>query len=479
MSGPALVAPAELVRHLPAQKDQTTLRPDAAMREQLNPDLEIDRDLAGQSQIPRSFTVHRASAGPLPDHCLALWDDEEQLLPPGHPGAGYVARTYGAGAAEVVHHLKGDPTALFGIPILEVEDAAGLQLRHVMIEPRVFHRDCPEKVPARTMVIIPELAVLHYPRCLRPGLPPALAMRHALPARGCVERRAYLQAREKLETAEALAAFGVLFRHYSFNEELFRLDALMRNLPWTLEEHPGMQRYRDLLETQIGHLRGGAGHWYATQSPAAGVEVDLYVRGIAANPKLMPVRLQWLVDECRARGYRRVAEYGSVEGVSLFHLVQQAADIEWHGFEANLATVARGRELAAQAGLGEKFHLHPMSEPCEPFDAIALFEVLEHNSEEEGAELLRAATARVRPGGTVFVTTPWGNWSAFDDHTRDLRLRKDHVLAFTVARMERFLAKYARAEPGSIRVERVQNPALHEWNSWCFAHFTVREVARP
>lgn len=453
-----------------------------------------DLELATQLNAFRSLDVQEATDGLLKDHKVILWFKEERFIPPGHVAQAYVEHTYGKPDEYLINAYKNDPTVLFGIPILEVEDEEGFVLRHVYIEPRVFHKDCPPEVPIKTMVVLPELAVLHRSRCFEHKENPAIAMAHAVPERGGLERNAFLRFREALETSEALSAFDTLFRHYSLNEELFRLDAWMKYLPFTLEEHPRMKFYRDMLEKQIGHLRGSASKWYAEGSPSAGIQLDTYVKGICTNPGSMPHRLQWLVTECRAKGYKKVAEYGSIEGVSLFHLIMHAADIEWHGFEVNPKNVKRGYELVKEAevpfpGLEAKFHLHEMRDyrferddslSKQSYDAVALFEALEHNSTEEGAELLAKAERLVKPGGTVFITTPWGNWSAWDEHTRDLELRKDHVNAYTVARMEKFLyenggcvEKQSRRLIKNLKVEKVLNPSLHENNAWVHASYTI------
>ncbi len=418
-------------------------------------------------------------------HHLVLWSAaEERLAPIGHPGLAYAMNRYGPSNMELVKEQLKDPSIIFGVPILEVEDEEGHVLKHVHLEPRLYHRDCPEVVPARTLVVIPELSVLHRPLALG-TLNPADAVRMAEPSRGVLERWAFLKAREAVEVEEAFRAFEVLFKHYSLNEELCRLDEFMKKLPFTLEEHPGMEKYRGLLEQQIGHLRKGAKNWYQNGSPAAGIGLVDYVQGICANPGLMPHRLRWLVAECRARGYKKVAEYGSIEGVSLFHLIQIAPDIEWHGFEVNPDTVKIGLKLAADAGLSDRFHLHVMGVEehaalMGSFDAVALFEALEHNDENDGAKLLHAAERMVRrPDGAVFITTPWGNWSAFDDATRDVTLRKDHINAYTEKRMRDFLNTHAFLKPESLKVARIHNPSLHEYNSWVFAEYLMADWVRP
>ena len=439
-------------------------RPDLELMTQIN----SFRSISSRSLEPRSPAL-------LNNHKCVAWTGEERFIPPGHIAEKYVKDAWGAIDEGLLESLKDSPTVIFGIPILEVEDEAGTILRSVRIEQRVFHKDCPEEVPFHTMVILPQLGLLQRVRAHSFSNNPAMVMQHATPDRGVLERNLFLRARELVETNEAFAAFDTLFRHYSTNEELCRLDEWMKHLPYTLEEHPKMAYYREMLETQIGHLRKGAAEWYANSSPCAGIDLR-YVTRICTLPGLMPVRLQWLVAECRKKGYKSVAEYGSVEGVNLFHLIQLANDIEWHGFETNLVAVARGHELAREARLGERFRLAPLAAVVvhkRQFDAVALFEVLEHNSEEEGAKVLRDAESLVRPGGEVFITTPWGNWSAWDEKTRVLELRKDHINAQTVSRMTKFLTKHSRMVPRTLEVRKVDNPTLHEANAWVFARYLL------
>lgn len=448
-------------------KAARSIRPDLFLRKDLNP----------------SRRIESIDCPTLPDHRCAIWAEEEQLIPKWHPAADFIARTYLYTGSDTLEALKNDPSVLFGVPILEVEDATGKVLRSMRVEARVFHKDCQEEVPPRTMLLIPELALLRYVKgsaALEAGNT-QLAFQLSKPDRGVLERNVFLQARAGVETAEALQAFDVLFRHYSLNEELWRLDEWMhRFLPFDLEEHPGMARYKALMETQIGHLRRGARHHYETDTRDCPINVEEYISKIVPSNSLMPLRLRWLMLACRDAGHKKVAEYGAIEGVSLFYLLKHCEEIEWHGFEANPAIAEKGRALAREAGITSGFNLHSMERSVlKPFlgtfDAVALFEALEHNNESDAVALLKDAEALCRTGGHIFITTPCGNWSAWDDRTRIIELQKDHVNVFTVARMERFLERYARMEPGSLKVAKVDNVAsLHENNAWTFSRYILR-----
>ncbi|TAL42482.1 MAG: hypothetical protein EPN91_08865 [Salinibacterium sp.] len=367
------------------------------------------------------------------------------------------------------------------VPVFYVSDAKGHQLDAVRFEPRIVKEGTSN---LQMVASASQYWVLSRPQACIEFEKGNYERAMALASMGdtALHRNVFLKARAALETREAFEAFKVLFRHMSFSEELWRLERLMEYLPFDLEEHEGMVEFHELMRAQIGHLRGDASRinagairkHYAEDSPfAEGVNEDY------ANVVLLTTRLKWLIDECRKNGYARVAEYGSINGTSLFPLLNRAPDIEWHGFEVSEKCIAEGRRLALEVGK-ENFNLHPMREFYErgPFDAVALFEVLEHNDPESGQAIVQDCLLRLRVGGTLFITTPCGNWSGWSEECRDLMLKKDHILAFTPARMATFLGEAVRDIVGCsfelMKCERVENEDLQEANAW--VHAQVRRL---
>lgn len=299
-------------------------------------------------------------------------------------------------------------------------------------------------------------------------------------------QRVTLKAREAQNTAEALVAFERLYVHYSLNEELWRLGQVFKNLPYDLEEHPRVLELHAQYRRQIGHL-DDVRRWYAEGSPGEVIN-DWYVE----NAKRVPsTRLKWVAGECARLGYARVVELGALDGSSLFPLMAMVPEITWHGVEVSRVAVAHGKMLAAKHGVLD-LNLHHVksfksfaTQVMEAesgrytvgtarsnlyrFDAALLLEVLEHNPPEEGRAILNDAVACVQPGGRVFISTPCGNWSAFDRKTQDLELPKDHILSFTPKRMRELLESLPYAK--DIEVERVENPAYSDNNAWVFASF--------
>ena len=298
------------------------------------------------------------------------------------------------------------------------------------------------------------------------------------PLKRTLARRHFLQRRDKQDADVAFEAFDKLFTYYSLHEELDRLRLMMKQLPYALEEDPRMERYRELLEVQVGHLaleqQGGAFDWYAHGSPSEVVSAD-FARTQRCD-SAGAYRLRWLADECRKLDAKRVLEMGSVDGFSLFQLMNYAPEIQWEGLEVSAAAVAHGNEIAGVTGHPLKLHhapegffdwVHVNPRRRRNYDAAALFEILEHNTEVTNITLVYAALAALAPRGHLFISTPHGNWSAFDEGTRVLELKKDHVRAFTVKRMRRFLTQFPELEVLDVR--EVQNQTLQEANSWCLA----------
>lgn len=384
------------------------------------------------------------------------------------------------------------PSRIFHI-LAHVEDRAGLRCRNYSIEARTVLREwamsndiefgdrgfqrkgmdlvAGEGRGGAPWAVLPEAPILHQPivaAYLDCGdAEGALRLsKNTSVSTNRFDRRLFILARAEVERREAFEAFKVLFKHYSFHEELWRLKEWMKLLPYDLEESPEMEEYRRLLEMQVGHLKLGSDgpkDWYANGSPSEVTNVT-YVMLFVGGANLAP-RFMWLISECRKRGFKKVVEFGSVDGVSLFPLLMVAPDIEWHGVEVNKAAVEHGNKVAKEAGVWDKFHLHhaPSFGEFEAgvlYDAAVVFEVLEHNDPDEGRRILKAAESAVKPGGRVFISTPCGNWSAHDESTRIYPLQKDHINVFTEKRMREFLK-----DKKDVFVEVVENPEFSEGNS--------------
>lgn len=115
----------------------------------------------------------------------------------------------------------------------------------------------------------------------------------------------------------------------------------------------------------------------------------------------------------------RILEVGCGEGDLLSHLRGEGFDV------AGAELLREGLDGCLRRPHGALFQCDANRLPFrEEFDAVALFDVLEHLDDDEAA--VRACAAAVRPGGVVMFTVPafdvlWGIWDDWNGHRRRYR----------------------------------------------------------
>lgn len=296
------------------------------------------------------------------------------------------------------------------------------------------------------------------------------------------DKRAFIRARAELDKKKAIDSLWGLFEHMSLHEELSRLGVILKNLPYTVENDPAVAEIKRLYAVQMNHLDKGEADWYANGALAVVINESYVVTPETSTNS----RARWLMDECRKRGFKRVVEFGALDGCNLFPLTQLAPEIEWHGVDINSASVASAKRLSESTGVKINIHNASFGEFSKRivdhgeqlFDAAAIMEVLEHNGEDAGMDLLADVERAVKPGGRVFITTPNGAWSLHEPRTRSLTIPKEHIFCYTPERMRNLLD---RREAKDIEIGVIENPGYWEANSQVFASYIPkdREKATP
>lgn len=415
-------------------------------------------------------------------------------------------------------HLNETEAESVMLPVVTVEDSRGEVPRDQTIETRLLRRSAPFKFDG-SQFVAKNGSLCPIPIFSQP--PPAFyfengdiesAHRLSLPSGGSnnsrIERRIRVMARRELSKRRARDGLWALFEHMSCHEELWRLGEILKHLPYTLDDDPSIAEMRRQYAIQMGHLDGGAGDYY--RDGAFQMIHSLDEAYVHLGEGALAHRCKWLIAECRKRRLKRVLELGSTDGNNLFPMVQTAKDLEFTGVEVSKEAVAHGHELAKATGVaidlrnadsfaafaagvgtercivcGDLARDHgnalryaetgiacggpfPNPNALPKFDAVMLFEVLEHNCPEEGMKLVEAATRCARPGGRVFITTPCGSWSCHDDACWNMEKRKDHISAYSVERMKALLG-----DVKDLEISRVENPMYEEANSWVYASFAA------
>jgi 2-polyprenyl-3-methyl-5-hydroxy-6-metoxy-1,4-benzoquinol methylase len=142
----------------------------------------------------------------------------------------------------------------------------------------------------------------------------------------------------------------------------------------------------------------------------------------------------------------RVLDVGCGSGVVADVLASLGADVT--AVDSNPAAIAYARSAFVRSNLRfEETTVDDLAVAPDSIDRIYCLEVIEHLDETQGADLLSTFRRALRPGGTVFLTTPnyHGTWPALEFTMDRLGLAPplsghQHVSRFTRSRLRRRLS---------------------------------------
>lgn len=224
------------------------------------------------------------------------------------------------------------------------------------------------------------------------------------------------------------------------NDEPAKAVAVLAQAPWNLQDHPILIEAQKKLEPVVRHMSDPKAYqdFY---------EKDLET-GYVHSPEswLDPEkgglgRVRWVANWINAYAPNcTVMDLGCFDGIVGIPLLLLCPGIKYFGLDIYQKSVDKFRERLKARGLDNRAEIHRIDSISEfkkirkePVDVAIWFEVIEHVPDVVGE--LKRILSHVRPGGQLFVTTPWGSFDAGhppekNDHgtPRDSR---GHVRAMT------------------------------------------------
>jgi 2-polyprenyl-3-methyl-5-hydroxy-6-metoxy-1,4-benzoquinol methylase len=128
--------------------------------------------------------------------------------------------------------------------------------------------------------------------------------------------------------------------------------------------------------------------------------------------KLAP-RFDWLVKEIEKKGHKSVLDLGCADGYLCLTLATRG--IKCKGINLYQPSIELAKERAKD--LPATFEHKDISEVTGEYDAVVVFEVLEHIPEP--LQALQKAFSLVKAGGSLYLSTPGANGAGVEEHIRN------------------------------------------------------------
>lgn len=247
-----------------------------------------------------------------------------------------------------------------------------------------------------------------------------------------------LLVRNELSALQQLKALEALDEYLRLNDSNEQRLVLAQVAPWTLRDHPAWLKLTQKHVEIRKHLTDKQAYQ------------DFYTRHTDAIPfpeDCLPLernvyRAHWLVAKLKGqREYMdrplEVMELGAFDGNIAIPVLQNVPGTCYTLVDADAKALERAKErigrLLGQDVLSRCTFIHSMDfptlvteRPLGHFDAVVIFEVIEHV--QDPTLLVRNARARLNALGTLYVSCPWGD---IDNGTKPPgRTPLGHVRAF-------------------------------------------------
>ena len=190
---------------------------------------------------------------------------------------------------------------------------------------------------------------------------------------------------------------------------------------------------------------------------------------------------QWLAARPEVN---KVLDYGCAHGGYAINLLKDLPNLNITGVDIDLHGIEMAYGFAADMGVSDRWRgvvgsVDRLSDPnlpemAEQYDAVLAQEVLEHV--DNPSALLRALEAKVKDGGTMYLTVPFGPWEYTDYERYPYRA---HVHEFDIHDLHDLLdAKGREAEVSISAMPHSHEPLTDEALGWWVINYKVTPDTR-
>lgn len=247
-------------------------------------------------------------------------------------------------------------------------------------------------------------------------------------------------AENDLQALQAVEHLHALWDYLVRNEETKKAAKLIELAPHTLEDHPvvfDLENWAKKVNTHLADPEAYAAFYNSLEENGAEFDHTLFDR------EPLP-RARFLIDWVKKyKPNARILEVGCFDGSIGIHVLRECPDVSYVAVDAMLEAIDHFQARADKEGFADRLSLHLGMDLDEVsfagegqglpaplrFDVIVFFEIIEHVPDP--VKSLKNLRSKLRPGGKLFVSTPWGAYDRGHPYNLGKRDPRGHVRAMT------------------------------------------------